>query len=570
MSSSPDSPPTPPLEADVPVQDGLRPDSAITAPRVFWPAAAIILVFVGLAVAMPERLGNTLSTLNDTVIGDLGWFYVLLVSSFIAFSLWVALSPMGRVVLGKDDEEPEFGLKSWFAMLFAAGMGIGLVFWGVAEPLNHFASPPPGTADGEPAAARAAMDTTFLHWGLHAWGIYVVVGLAIAYAVHRKGRPVSIRWALEPLFGDRVKGTLGDVIDVIAIIGTIFGVATSLGFGVSQVSAGLAYLGVVDEASTTLKVALIVGISLIAIVSVATGVDKGIKWLSNINMGLAAALLVTVAILGPTVFILGDFVQQLGSYGRNFLELSFRTMSFQGEEGSAWLSGWTTFYWGWWMSWAPFVGVFIARISRGRTVREFVTGVLLVPTLVTFLWFSVLGGSSIYREMFGEGGLVGEDGAVSTDAALFQFLEGLPASGLLSVAAMILVIVFFVTSSDSGSFVVDMLASGGNPQPPVWSRVFWAVLEGLIAATLLIAGAVTGQDGLSALQTMAILLALPFSLVMIAMMVATAKALLHENWLIERAERRLLAAEVAGEVARVNGTTPGPIRDERPQRRTKV
>ncbi len=570
VSSSPDSPPTPPLEADVPVQDGLRPDSAITAPRVFWPAAAIILVFVGLAVAMPERLGNTLSTLNDTVIGDLGWFYVLLVSSFIAFSLWVALSPMGRVVLGKDDEEPEFGLKSWFAMLFAAGMGIGLVFWGVAEPLNHFASPPPGTADGEPAAARAAMDTTFLHWGLHAWGIYVVVGLAIAYAVHRKGRPVSIRWALEPLFGDRVKGTLGDVIDVIAIIGTIFGVATSLGFGVSQVSAGLAYLGVVDEASTTLKVALIVGISLIAIVSVATGVDKGIKWLSNINMGLAAALLVTVAILGPTVFILGDFVQQLGSYGRNFLELSFRTMSFQGEEGSAWLSGWTTFYWGWWMSWAPFVGVFIARISRGRTVREFVTGVLLVPTLVTFLWFSVLGGSAIYREMFGEGGLVGEDGAVSTDAALFQFLEGLPASGLLSVAAMILVIVFFVTSSDSGSFVVDMLASGGNPQPPVWSRVFWAVLEGLIAATLLIAGAVTGQDGLSALQTMAILLALPFSLVMIAMMVATAKALLHENWLIERAERRLLAAEVAGEVARVNGTTPGPIRDERPQRRTKV
>ncbi|GAA1436509.1 BCCT family transporter [Mycobacterium cookii] len=570
MSSSPDSPPTPPLEADVPVQDGLRPGSAITAPRVFWPAATIILVFVGLAVALPERLGNTLSTLSNTVIGDLGWFYVLLVSSFIAFSLWVALSPMGRVVLGKDDEEPEFGLKSWFAMLFAAGMGIGLVFWGVAEPLNHFASPPPGTADGEPAAARAAMDTTFLHWGLHAWGIYVVVGLAVAYAVHRKGRPVSIRWALEPLFGDRVKGALGDVIDVIAIIGTIFGVATSLGFGVSQVSAGLAYLGVVDEASTTLKVALIAGISLIAIVSVATGVDKGIKWLSNINMGLAGVLLLTVAILGPTVFILGDFVQQLGSYGRNFLELSFRTMSFQGEEGSAWLSGWTTFYWGWWMSWAPFVGVFIARISRGRTVREFVTGVLLVPTLVTFLWFSVLGGSAIYREMFGEGGLVGDDGAVSTDAALFQFLEGLPASGLLSVAAMILVVVFFVTSSDSGSFVVDMLASGGNPQPPVWSRVFWAVLEGLIAATLLIAGAVTGQDGLSALQTMAILLALPFSFVMVGMMVATAKALLHENWLIERAERRLLAAEVAGEVARVNGTTPGPIRDERPPRRTKV
>ncbi len=533
---------------------------------MFWPAAGIVTVFVVLAVIFPEGLGDTLGLLSDTVIGDLGWFYVLLVSSCIAFALWVALSPMGNVVLGKDDEEPEFGIKSWFSMLFAAGMGIGLVFWGVAEPLNHFASPPPGTDGGEADAARAAMDTTFLHWGLHAWGIYVVVGLAVAYAVHRKGRPVSIRWALEPIFGNRVKGALGDVIDVIAIIGTLFGVATSLGFGVSQVSAGMAYLGFVDNASTTLKVLLIAGISAIAIASVVTGVDKGIKWLSNINMGLAGALLLVVAVLGPTVFILGDFVQQLGSYARNFFELSFRTMSFQGEEGTSWLSGWTTFYWGWWMSWAPFVGVFIARISRGRTVREFVTGVLLVPTLVTFLWFSVMGGSAIYREMFGNGGLIGEDGAVSTDAALFQFLGGLPASGLLSVVAMILVVVFFVTSSDSGSFVVTMLGSGGDPSPPVWSRVFWAVLEGVIAATLLIAGAVTGGDGLGALQTMAILLALPFSLVMIGMMVATAKALLHENWLNQKAERRLLAAEVAGEIARVSGSSPGPIRDDRPPR----
>ncbi len=411
MSTTSATPPSTPREADDPVQSGLRPGAAVTAPRVFWPAAGIVLVVVGLALFLPERLGDTLSSLNGTVIGDLGWFYVLLVTSCIAFSLWVAFSPMGNVVLGKDDEEPEFGLKSWFAMLFAAGMGIGLVFWGVAEPLNHFASPPPGTRDGEAAAARAAMDTTFLHWGLHAWAIYVVVGLAIAYAVHRKGRPVSIRWALEPLFGDRVKGVLGDVIDVIAIVGTLFGVATSLGFGVSQVSAGMAYLGFVGEASTTLKVLLIVGISAIAIVSVVTGVDKGIKWLSNINMGMAALLLVIVAVVGPTVFILGDFVQQLGSYARNFFELSFRTMSFQGEDGSSWLSGWTTFYWGWWMSWAPFVGVFIARISRGRTVRQFVTGVLLVPTLVTFVWFSVMGGSAIYREMFGAGGLIGEDGA---------------------------------------------------------------------------------------------------------------------------------------------------------------
>ncbi len=543
-----------------PQQHGLRPDSAVNAPRVFWPAAIIIVVFVILAVVLPERLGDTLSTLNGTVIGDLGWYYVLLVSACIFFGLWVAFSPMGNVVLGKDDEDPEFSLKSWFSMLFAAGMGIGLVFWGVAEPLNHFAAPPPGTGASEADRAEAAMNTTFLHWGLHAWAIYVVVGLAIAYAVHRKNRPVSIRWALEPLLGDRVKGWLGDLIDTVAIIGTLFGVATSLGFGVSQVGAGLEFIGVVDEESTALKVGLIVAITSVAVISVVTGVDKGIKWLSNINMTTAGVFLVVVLILGPTVFILGDFVQQLGSYARDFLGLSFRTFSFEGEGGSSWLSGWTTFYWGWWISWAPFVGVFIARISRGRTVREFVTGVLLVPTVVTFLWFSIMGGSALYRQMFGSGGLIGDDG-VDTTGALFQLLEGLPMSGLLSVVAMVLVIIFFVTSSDSGSFVVDMLASGGELDPPVWSRIFWAALEGAVAATLLVAGAVSGGDGLGALQTMAVLLALPFSFVMIAMMIAIVRALMREQRLNARAERRLLADEIAGHVARTVGTVE-PIDDK--------
>ena len=574
MSTLSDEPSTSPPEAAhpeaaQPEQKGLRPGSTIRAPRVFWPASVLLLVFVTLAVVFPERLGSVLETLNNTVIGDLGWYYVLVVNVFIFFAVWLALSPMGSVVLGKDDEDPEFGLMSWFAMLFAAGMGIGLVFWGVAEPLNHFASPPPGTPAGEASAGKAAMDATFLHWGLHAWGIYVVVGLAVAYAVHRKGRPVSIRWALEPLFGDKVRGTLGDVIDVTAIIGTLFGVATSLGFGVSQVSAGLEYLGV-GSSSTALKVVLVIAITAIAVVSVATGVDKGIKWLSNINMGMAGSLLLVVAVLGPTVFILGDFVQQLGSYANGFFDLSFRTFSFEGDEGSAWLSTWTTFYWGWWMSWSPFVGVFIARISRGRTVREFVTGVLLVPTLVTFLWFSVLGGSAIYREMFGEGGVVADDGTVSTDMALFQFLQGLPASGLLSVVAMLLVVIFFVTSSDSGSYVIDMLATGGNLTPPVWSRIYWAVIEGLIAATLIVAGAVTGSDGLSALRTMAILLAAPFSIVIIAMMLATARALMYEHRLSQRAERRLFTAEVAGEVARTSGTSPGPISDALHPARSEV
>jgi len=534
MSSSP---PTPPTQEQ---RSGLT--RFVAAPRVFLPAAVLLVLFVALAAAMPGRMGDLISKANTAVVTDLGWWYVLIVAGFVGFAIWVALSPMGSIRLGRDREEPEFGLKSWFAMLFAAGMGIGLVFWGVAEPLNHYAAPPPGTEGDKATIARNAMDVTFLHWGLHAWAIYVVVGLAVAYAVHRKGRPVSIRWALEPLLGKRVTGFWGDLIDVIAIVGTLFGVATSLGFGVPQVGAGLAYLGVVDEATNTLLVGLALGITVIALLSVVTGIDRGIKWLSNINMTLAGVLLLAVLFLGPTVFLLSDFVQQVGSYLQNFLRLSFNTLSFRGEAGQSWLSGWTTYYWGWWMSWAPFVGVFIARISRGRTVREFVAGVLLVPTLVTFLWFAVMGGSGLYRELFGNGGLIDGEGAVSTDTALFQLLDGLPSSGLLSVLAIVLIVIFFVTSSDSGSFVVDMIATGGELNPPVWSRAFWAGLEGVVAAVLLVAG------GLAALQTMAILVALPFSIVMVLMVFATAKALMAEHRVISRRREDALAERIAEKV----------------------
>ena len=369
----------------------------IPAPRVFWPAVVVLGVFLTLALIMPDRMGEILSAANGTIVGDMGWYYVLIVASFVVYAIWLALSPMGDIVLGKQDEEAEFGLKSWFAMLFAAGMGIGLVFWGVAEPLNHYAAPPPGTPDNPGARAREAIDTTFLHWGLHAWAIYVVVGLAVAYTVHRRGRPISLRWTLEPVLGDRVKGWMGDLIDVIAIVGTVFGVATSLGLGVSQIGAGLSFLGAIEEATPIILVILIAAITLVATISVATGVEKGIRWLSNINMVMAAVFAAAILILGPTVFILSDFVQQVGSYIQNIIRLSFRTLPFEGESGVGWLSGWTTYYWGWWMSWAPFVGIFIARISRGRTVREFITGVLLVPTIVTFLWFSIMGGSALYR-----------------------------------------------------------------------------------------------------------------------------------------------------------------------------
>ncbi|HEX6249313.1 MAG TPA: BCCT family transporter [Nocardioidaceae bacterium] len=545
----PESPPTPET-APAP----RRSRSLVPAPKVFLPAAALLLVFVALAALMPKRMGDLISAANTSVVTGLGWWYVLIVTGFVVFAVWIALSPMGSIRLGKDDAEPEFGLRSWFAMLFAAGMGIGLVFWGVAEPLNHFAAPPPGTGGDDAAVARTAMDVTYLHWGLHAWAIYVVVGLAVAYAVHRKGRPVSIRWALEPLLGKRVTGFWGDLIDVIAVVGTIFGVATSLGFGVSQIAAGLDFLGVVGTSNTVL-VALILGITLIAMISVVTGIDRGIRWLSNINMGLAGLLMVAVLLLGPTVFLLSDFVQQVGSYLQNFLRMSFNTYSFRGEEGQTWLGGWTTYYWGWWMSWAPFVGVFIARISRGRTVREFIAGVLLVPSLLTFLWFAIMGGTALHRELFGQGGLVGEDGAVNTDTALFEMLDVLPGGALLSALAIFLIVIFFVTSSDSGSYVVDMIASGGDPNPPVWSRAFWAGLQGVIAAVLLVAG------GLAALQTTAILVALPFSVVMVLMVWSTTRALMADHRAITRRRERAFAERIVDHVNSDGETSLDGTRD---------
>ena len=541
-------------ESDVP--DAPDRKRLIPAPRVFYPAAGLILAFVLATAFFPENMGAWIGAVSDTVVGELGWWYIGVVAFFVFFSIWLAVSPMGAIVLAKDsDDEPDFSLGSWFAMLFAAGMGIGLVYWGVAEPLSHYAETPPGSPGATPAqAASSAMDVTFLHWGLHAWAIYVVVGLAIAYSVHRRGNPISIRWALYPLLGDRIRGFWGDVIDVIAILGTLFGVATSLGIGVSQIGAGLGYLGVVElneagDPATWLLIGLIIVITAIALVSVITGVDKGIKWLSNANMGLATAFVAFFLVAGPTVFILSDFITQIGSYLTNFFALTFDARPLT-EGGKEWLGGWTTYYWGWWMSWAPFVGVFIARISKGRTVREFVFGVLLVPTLVTFLWFSVQGGTALYRELFGQGGVIDADGGVNTNTALFQLLKDLPLPELTSTVAVLLIVIFFVTSSDSGSFVVDMLGSGGDPNPPVWSRAFWGTMEGAIAAVLLWVGLRTAADvdPLTALQTMAILLALPFSIVMVLMCFATARALLRENKLREREQRRWFAQQIAQDI----------------------
>ena len=514
------------------------------------PTAVLVLGFVGVAALAPRWLGDILKDANTSVVNDLGWYYSLIVAGFVAFALLVAFGPYGNITLGKDDDPPAYSLVSWFAMLFAAGMGIGLVFWGVAEPLSHYASPPPGTPADTPDAekAQAAMTTSFLHWGLSAWAVYIVVGLAIAYTVHRKGRKVSLRWALEPLFGRHVRGWIGDVVDVFAIVGTLFGVAASLGFGASQFSAGLEHLGILQSNIWVLMVVIVI-ITSLATCSVLSGLDRGIKWLSNTNLVLAAVLAIAVLVLGQPLFVLREFVQTIGDYMSNFVSLSFRTLPYQGAPGETWLGSWTTYYWGWWISWSPFVGIFIARISRGRTVREFVMGVLAVPALVTFLWFSIMGGTALWQQLYGPGNIV-SDGKVNSVTALFEVLNHLAANAVLVVGFLILLVIFFVTSADSAAFVVDMIATGGEQNPPVLTRVMWAVLGGGIAAVLLWGGASSGDltAGLGALQTMTILAAAPFSVVMVLACIATLRAFSREHRQRLKLENQILHREMAEHV----------------------
>ncbi len=526
-------------------KSGTKRRSVIPAPRVFYPALGIIVAVVIIAISFPVRTGETLATIQGWVVAGLGPIYIVLVAAFVVFAVWMGVSRFGDIKLGKDDDKPEFGLLSWFSMLFAAGMGIGLVFWGMSEPLTFFTNPKPGVSGNTQELASAAMSQTFLHWGFHAWAIYAVVGLALAYSIHRKGRPVSIRWALEPLLGDRVRGRLGDAIDVIAIVGTLFGVATSLGLGVKQIAAGLSHLGVVGEVNNTLLVVLIIIITAIATVSVVSGVGKGIKWLSNINLGMAGLLLLAVLLLGPTLYLLRVLVESIGGYFQNVVGLTFDAGAYTGQAGIDWQGAWTVFYWGWWISWAPFVGVFIARISRGRTVREFVAGVLLVPTLVTFVWFAVMGGSVIKQAIDGAGdALFDPKVGIVPENVLFNFLSGLPLGGVLSVIAVIVIAIFFITSADSGSLVIDMLASGGDTNPPKWSRVMWAALGGIVAIALLLAG------GLAALQTGAILTAIPVGIVMVGICIATYKAFRSEHDILVSAERRQRREELARRIGK--------------------
>ncbi|MEP1868242.1 MAG: BCCT family transporter, partial [Paraglaciecola sp.] len=419
---------------------------------VFYLSSLLIAILVLFALVSPKTADVFFSHLQSTIIANGSWFYVLSVAAILMSVLYLGFSKYGEIKLGPDHCKPDFSLPTWLSMLFAAGMGIGLMFFGVAEPVMHFLSPPTAT-QGTTEAVREAMTMTFFHWGLHAWAIYAVVALVLAYFSFRLNLPLTLRSALYPLIGDRIYGWAGHVVDIFAVVSTIFGIATSLGLGAAQINSGLNYLFNLEESVNT-QIVLMIGIIAIAIVSVATGLDKGIRRLSELNMVLAIALLIFILVLGPTVFLLTAYVQNTGAYLSDIVRNTFNLFAYDKTD---WIGGWTIFYWGWWLAWAPFVGLFIARISRGRTIREFVTGVMVIPTAFTLLWMTVFGNSAI--DLIYTQGVDKLGSMVSSNApvALFVFLENFPFQHFLSFIATLMVVVFFVTSCDSGAMVVDML-----------------------------------------------------------------------------------------------------------------
>lgn len=511
------------------------------AKRVFWPAAIIMAAFIGWVLLFPTSAQEIFSNLQTQVIGYFGWYYVALVAFFVIFALYVGFSRLGDVKIGNDDDEPDFGFMTWLSFLFAAGMGIGLVFYGASEPLMHYVNPRPGVSGNDAQVAQAAMSQSFLHWGLHPWAIYVIVGLALAYATHRQGLPLSIRYALKPIFGKKVEGGWGDAIDVVALVGTLFGVATSMGLGVMQIAAGLGYMNI--DANTQLGYVIIIAVlTVVTLVSVVTGLEKGMKWLSNGNLILAAIVCLFVLVAGPTIFIFREFVAAIGNYAQNFISLTFNTLALYGDEGQKFQASWTTFYWGWWISWSPFVGMFIARVSKGRTVREFVLGVLLAPSLISFFWFTVMGGSALYQELFTDKpSLLEADGSAVAEHILFNMLSNMPGSVALIAGSVLLIIIFFVTSADSGALVLGMISTHGSPEPKTWIRVFWTLVAGAASVALLLAG---GAESLTTIQTVAILTALPFSVVILLMCASLTKTLRHEHQLIVRGQRRQARQEI--------------------------
>ena len=486
---------------------------------VFWSSAGLTAFFVAFSLFKLPQMKQGFEAVQHAITANAGWFFIAVVNIYLGIVIYLLLSRYGGIRLGGPESQPEFSTANWLAMLFSAGMGIGLVFWSVAEPIYHFAAPPWGEARST-EAAELAMGITFFHWGLHAWGLYALMALGLAYFSFNHGLPLTLRSVFYPILGERIHGTLGNLIDILAAVATLFGLATSLGLGAQQINAGLDYLFAIGQGSMQ-QILLIAGITLMATISVVLGLDKGIRRLSQFNIVAGLGLLLFVFIAGPSLHLLDALVQNLGAYLSNLPKLSLWTEAY---ERSEWQHGWTIFYWAWWIAWAPFVGIFIARISRGRTIRQLLLSVLLIPVLMTFVWLTIFGNSALFGELYGGGGIVD---AVNDNVAtaLFVLLDTFPWAACTSAISIVVISAFFVTSSDSASLVIDMITTGGHPDPPASQRVFWAFTEGIVAAVLLVGG------GLGALQTGVITTGLPFALVILFVGFTLLRALKNDEQL---------------------------------------
>nr|WP_049755899.1 BCCT family transporter [Desulforamulus reducens] len=501
---------------------------------MFLVSVLIVLAFVLWGAFFPESLGQQANSILGFMTEKFGWFYLLATFGFLVFAIYLAFSKYGRIRLGDDDDRPEYSNITWFGMLFSAGMGIGLVFWGVAEPVSHYTNPPQGLQGGTAEAARTGMLYAFFHWGFQPWAIYTIIALSLAYFNFRKGYRGLISSTFYPLLGDRINGPLGKTIDILAIVATAFGVATSLGLGTLQINGGLAHLLGIPN-NTLVHIVIIVVVTVLYMISATTGLDKGIKFLSNANIAVATSLLLFVLFLGPTSFIFDTLTTTLGGYLQNIIQMSLRLTPFTQNK---WISNWTLFYWAWWIAWAPFVGMFIARVSKGRTIKEFILGVLLVPSLFSFFWFSTFGGTALNLEVFGHKAIAA---AVQEDitSALFITLEKLPLGTILAATATLLIITFFVTSADSATFVLGMLSSKGDNNPTNRVKLTWGILQSSIATVLLLSG------GLQSLQTASIVTALPFALIMVFMCFSIMKALEDDYDDMEREYRKRTGTRIA-------------------------
>ncbi|MEW4286841.1 glycine betaine uptake BCCT transporter [Rossellomorea marisflavi] len=483
---------------------------------VFWITLAIVLVAVGFGAIAPDTFKTATANVQSFITSSFGWYYLILVSVIVIFCIFLIVSPIGTIRLGKPDDRPEYSRSTWFAMLFSAGMGIGLVFWGAAEPLSHYMTPPLAEG-GTDQAIKESLRYTFFHWGIHAWGIYAIVALALAYFNFRKDEPALISSTLRPILGDKVKGPIGTIIDVLAVFATVVGVATTLGFGAAQINGGLSYLFGIPN-NITVQTIIVVVVTVLFMISAWSGLSKGIRYLSNTNMVLAVALLILVFIMGPTLLILNLFTDTLGSYMQNIVSMSFRIAPLNAEHRE-WINGWTIFYWAWWISWSPFVGIFIARVSKGRTIREFLIGVLLLPSLVSFFWFAVFGSSAIDVQQ----AVSNDISKLNTEEVLFAVFNGMPGTTILAIIAIALIGTFFITSADSATFVLGMQTTYGSNNPPNHVKLTWGIAQSIVALILLYSG------GLDALQNALIIAALPFSIIIALMMASLYKSLNREK-----------------------------------------